>query len=173
MEQKVLDQINVVMKSLNEQIELYNRRKEMFFGEFFTDEMKEIIKSVIRSTGMKIVFKLDDKWNMAIDASSYVDFYPEANPINTYTFYMGNVSINNENLSQKDVVKLQRHAEEFKKKERMFNLFVDRAEEIICNIVCEYRSINEDCMDRLNGIMDMLGEDVEDVKHIKITVEWI
>ena len=172
MEQKVVDRYNETLKLLNERIAEFNRDKDMFFKEFFNDEMKGIMKSVIVGTGRNIQFPLTDEWMLSISSSFYPEFYRPTNVLNSHTFYTGELK-GNEDFNRGRVVQLENHVKNFRLVKNMFDIFVDRAEEIICYIVTEYRNINEDCMNRLDGVMNILGENMEDIKHIKITVEWI
>lgn len=58
-------------------------------------------------------------------------------------------------------------------KEKLFKMFVNNADYIITEITSMYKEINESCMDKLNWIMETLGEPQDDTKHIKVTIEWI
>ena len=172
MEQNVLDRYNATVVALNSRIAEYNADKEMFFREFFTDEMKSIIKSVVNSTGRRLEFPLNDMYSLSITTAFYPEFFHIHNPTHTQTFYMGECEKKSD-PNQNDIVRMENMANNFMKVNNLFRLFVAQAEEFICDIVTEYRRINEDCMDRLNGVMSLLGEDVDNIKHIKITVEWI
>lgn len=172
MEQKVADRYDVALKLLNERITDFNRDKEMFLKEFFNDDMKGIIKSVITSSNRALEFALSDEWILVINGSLYPEFFKPTNPNNRRTFYVGGLSKEKE-LNRGRVVQLENYAKNFRLVKNIFEMFVDQAEEILCDIVTEYKSINEDCMDKLNEVVSMLDGDVEDIKHIKITVEWI
>jgi len=172
MEQNVLNRYGATVAALNNRIAEYNADKEMFFKEFFTDEMKSIIRSVVSSTRRRLEFPLNDMYGLSITTSFYPEFFHIHNPTHTQTFYMGELE-KKPDPDQNDIVIMENMAKNFMKIDNLFRLFVAQAEEFICDIVTEYRRINEDCMDRLNGVMGLLGEDVDDIKHIKITVEWI
>ena len=172
MEQKVVDRYDMTLKLLNERIAEFNRDKETFFSEFFTDEIKSIIKSIIVSTNRSMEFVLSDEWILVINSSFYPEFFKPTNPNNRHTFYVGELNKDKE-LNRGRVVQLENYVKQFRLIKNIFEMFVDQAEKILCDIVTEYRSINEECMDKLNGVMSMLDGDVEDIKHIKITVEWV
>lgn len=172
MERNVIDKINATKDLLNGQIETFNVVKENFRREFFTAEMSDIIRTIIKSTGNSIVYKLNDTWCLVIDATLYPEFYNINDPIKIgHTFYIGDIKISKD-PSQKDINQLESHAKNFKRIKKVHDLFMDKAEVIACYIVDKYRKINEDGMDQLNNIMEMLGESTDDVRHIKITVEW-
>ena len=170
MEQNVINKLDEAKELLTKRIDDYNNKVEKFLKEFFTPEMMEIIRSVIQSTSHIISIKLNNKWDIWVDKTK-VEFIDKNNPNDHKHLACSKFATTNVTKVQIDY--LQNITADLQLKEFLFKMFVDNADDIITEITNRYKEINESCMDKLNWIMETLGEPQDDTKHIKVTIEWI
>ena len=170
MEQNVIDKLDVAKDLVAKRIDDHNRKVQIFLEEFFTPEMMKIIESVIKSTSHVISIKLNDTWTIWVNKRE-VEFINKDEP--NYHKSLGCSKFSTTNVVKVQIDFLQSITKGLQEKEKLFKMLVDNADYIITEITNMYKDINEKCIDKLNWIMETLGEPQDDTKHIKVTVEWV
>ena len=170
MEQNVIDKLDVAKELVAKRIEDHNSKVNKFLEEFFTPEMMEIIESVIKSTSHTIAIKLNDTWAIWVKRTD-VEFVNKDEP--NYHQKLECPKFATTNVAKVQIDFLQGVTRDLQAKEKLFKMLVDNADYIITEITNRYKDINENCMDKLNWIMETLGEPQDNTKHIKVTIEWI
>lgn len=169
MEKEMMDKINRIRDDLKRKTELHNERWEEFRKEFFTDDIKKIIKD-LTDNEIDIIVNLNDEYELNIHSDLLVSIHDKRK---TYYLHIdthcGKSSMDSYNEYLR---KLKIKAEYLNKSEEMLNVFIDNADSVIKFISDRYGEVNNNRVDLINEIVDLLDMDEPKAKHVKITVEW-
>lgn len=167
MEKEMMDKIDKIRNDLKEKIVLHNNRYYKFHEEFFTNDIKKIVKDLLDNNGINIYCNLNDEYKVYINRGDLVTICDKTGihslDIDTHC---GN-GYNDESLRE-----LKTKVEYFNQSEKRLNALIDNANSVIKFISDEYEEINNNRADLINEIMDLLDVDEPKEKHVKITVEW-
>lgn len=168
MEKEMMDKIDKIRDDLKEKIVLHNNRYYKFHEEFFTNDIKKIVKDLLDNE-IYIYCDLNDEYKVHINRGDFVTIYDKTtigeHSLNIDT-YCGN-GYNDEYLRE-----LKTKVEYFNQSEKRLNALIDNADSVIKFISDKYEEINNNRADIINEIMDLLDVDEPKEKHVKITVEW-
>lgn len=167
MEKEMMDKIDKIRNDLREKIILHNKRYDEFHKEFFTDDMKKIVKDLL-DNGIDICCDLNDEYKFRLNSASTLVIIREK---------MGDYYLNISEYCGKDydnasLRQLKNQVEIFNQSEKRLNAFIDNADLVIKFISDKYTGLNNNRADLINEIMDLLDVDEPKEKHVKITVEW-
>lgn len=169
MEKEMMDKIDKIRDDLRKKIELHNKRYDEFYKEFFTDDIKKIVKDLLDNK-IDIDMNLNDEYKLCIKAGNIVIICDKEREhfLNLDKF----CGKNGENYDDESLRKLKIKTEYFNQSEKMLNAFINNADSVIKFISDKYTETNNNRADLINEIMDLLDLDEPKEKHVKITVEW-
>lgn len=167
MEKEMMDKIDKIRNDLREKIALHNERYDEFHKEFFTDDIKKIVKDLL-DNGIDICCDLNDEYKFRLGATGTLVIIRDE----TGEHYLNISGYCGKDYDNASLCQLKNQVEIFNQSEKRLNAFIDNADSVIKFISDKYTEMNNNRADLINEIMDLLDVDEPKEKHVKITVEW-
>ena len=167
MEKKNMDKIDILYDYAKNNRNKLIERLGSLTRSFYTDDMKEILKTIMQHDSGYYIYIPDTK--IKIDFwSSYRDFRLG---INSRKLQLFNFFEKNYNIATID--RLEREIRDEKNFEEKLSFIEDNMEKIMLTISNTYKEISEKEGGKLDELLNQINYDVAPTKHLKITVEWI
>ncbi len=167
MEKEMMDKIDKIRNDLREKIILHNERYSEFCKEFFTDDIKKIVKDLL-DNGIDVCCDLNDEYKFRLSTSVTLVIIRDE----TGEHYLSISEYCGKDYDDASLRQLKNQVEIFNQSEKRLNAFIDNADSVIKFISDKYTEMNNNRADLINEIMDLLDIDEPKEKHVKITVEW-
>lgn len=165
MEQKVIEKLDLAVKTLNEKIKIYNEESYIFRSELFTEDVWKMIFTIMDGDSYLIMDNIgNDSWSLRFCADRDIFFLGR----DFKAYELTNIRHNSHTI---DVLK--KRTKDYNKSVEALNYLKENAKEIIDWITDNYKAITERQTDELDSILADLDADFEPTKHIKVTVEWV
>ena len=168
MEMKIVDKIDKATEIINNKIENNLKRVTYLNQEVFTKEIKDMIK----------VIEVHGTYYYPITKDRYICFDHDSKGIRIANqSFQVITNLIESKISQEyndfGISTIENTVNRVLKHEKYLDAITEKAEEIINNIVNNYKKETEEQESRLNTVLDALNVDTKPIKHIKVTIEWI
>lgn len=170
MEQRIKDRIDEAYKIIIEREIKHNQKWEVFVDEWYTNEIREMLKTITDFTCRKFGIRFGEEGRgyiyldqsqiqLTLDANHVPCRVDTIEPIKEYRDYT--------------ITNLESHANKIARCETVLGMLQEDMPQIIEAIADKYKEITEAQTDKLDKIFETLDIEEKPMKHIKVTVEWL
>lgn len=171
MEQKMIEKVNKAIDMYNAKATKFNKDAARLLEEMFPDDIRNMVKELCSNMNSsyyserRIEFRFNDA--VPFHICEKCDMHPFNGPL-----YLGLIE-KQQNYSDKIISSINTSIYDYEQSVCALDSIQSHVEEVISQITEMYEEKINKQNDELDKIFQKLSGDEPEIKHIKVTVEWV
>lgn len=167
MEHKMIEKVNKAIDMYNAKATKFNKDAARLLEEMFPDDIRNMVKELCRNSysEKRIEFRFNDA--LPFDICEKCEVHPFHGELN-----LGLIE-KQQNYSDKIIDLINLSIYDYEKSVQALDSIQSHVEEVISKITEMYEEKINKQNDELDKIFQKLSGDEPEIKHIKVTVEWV
>lgn len=170
MEKRIEEKIKFTIEEFNKSVDEFNATTSQFFEELLTDDIKRMVKETcnFNHVSRNDYLYCRDIGSFYITDDGVPEIRVNGDIVSKFCMDRTRTAINDYSIRD-----LKWDAQKFKQHKKCFEFAKSNAEELIKEVINKYEKTMKQQTSELDNILDDLGVEYTNTKHIKVTVEWI